>query len=287
MSEQAGEFGVEAMCRVLGVSRSGYYAWRKRAPSQRAQANARLIADIRDVHQASRGTYGSPRVHAALKRRSVVCGHNRVARLMRCEGLVGKSPRRKHPPTTQREPRNPAAPNVLARNFAAELPNRKWVADITYIDTAEGWLYLAPVLDLWSRMVVGWSMADHMDTSLVQKALQMALARRRPGPGLLHHSDQGCQYTSTAYQLQLSRLNAQVSMSRVGNCYDNAAMESFIGTLKTECVSGQFASRAQARTVIFEYIEVWYNRQRLHSSLGYLSPEEFERQHLSDINSVH
>lgn len=287
MSEHAGEFGVDAMCRVLGVSRSGYYAWRKRAPSQRAQANVRLIADIRDVHQASRGTYGSPRVHAALKRRGVVCGHNRVARLMRCEGLVGKSPRRKHPLTTQREPRNTVAPNVLARNFAAELPNRKWVADITYIDTAEGWLFLAPVLDLWSRMVVGWSMADHMETSLVEKALQMALARRRPGPGLLHHSDQGSQYTSIAYQQHLSRLNAQISMSRVGNCYDNAAMESFIGTLKTECIVGQFASRAQARTVIFEYIEVWYNRQRLHSSLGYLSPEDFERQHLSDINTVH
>lgn len=275
------------MSRVLGVSSSGYYAWRRREPGCRAQANAALVADIRDIHQTSRGTYGSPRVHAALKRRGVVCGRNRVARLMRREGMVGKSPRRKRPVTTRHEPGNPVAPNVLAQNFSAEQPNRKWVADITYVDTAEGWLYLAPVLDLWSRMVVGWSMEEHMQTSLVDQALQMAAARRRPGPGLLHHSDQGGQYTSAAYQQHLSKLKAQVSMSRAGNCYDNAAMESFIGTLKTECVTGQFATRAQARTAIFEYIEVWYNRQRLHSSLGYLSPEEFERTHSSDMKSVH
>jgi putative transposase len=170
MSAHEIEFSVRRMCQVLGVSASGYYAWRRRKPGRRAQANAVLVKQIRDVHQDSRQTYGSPRVHAALKRRGVVCGHNRVARLMHCEGIVGKSPRRKHPVTTQREPGNRVAPNVLARNFAAELPNRKWVADITYVDTAEGWLYLAPVLDLWSRMVVGWSMDEHMETSLVDRA---------------------------------------------------------------------------------------------------------------------
>jgi putative transposase len=287
MSEHALDFPMGQMCQILGVSRSGYYAWRKRKASRRAQANAALVKRILEVHGASRRTYGSPRVHAALKREGMSCGHNRVARLMQHEGIMGKSPRRKHPVTTQREPGNPVAPNVLAQDFTAEQPDRKWVADITFIDTAEGWLYLAPVLDLYSRKVVGWSMDEHMDTSLVEAALHMAVARRCPEPGLLHHSDQGSQYTSTAYQQRLSQLKAQVSMSRVGNCYDNAAMESFIGTLKTECLTGQFKTRALARTAIFEYIEVWYNRQRLHSSLGYLSPEEFEHTHFLDINPVH
>jgi transposase InsO family protein len=189
--------------------------------------------------------------------------------------------------TTQRQPDHPVAPNLLAQDFTAERPNQKWAADITALDTAEGGLYLASVLDLCSRKVVGWSMDGHMYSSLVEDALHMAVARRCPEPGLLHHSDQGSQYTGAAYRLLLSQLECQVSMSRVGNCYDNAAMESFIGTLKTECITGQFESRAQARTAIFEYIEVWYNRQRLHSSLGYLSPEEFERSLLSDISTVH
>ncbi len=275
------------MCQVLGISRSGYYAWRKRQPSQRSAANALLLAEIRKAHQASRQSYGSPRVHAVLRRQGIKCGKNRVARLMRLHGIQGRIRRRSRPVTTQRAEGALAVPNMLAQDFAANRPNEKWVADITYIDTAEGWLYLASILDLYSRKVVGWSMANHMETSLVEDALRMALARRRPAPGLLHHSDQGSQYTSSAYQQRLSLLKCQVSMSRVANCYDNAVMESFFSTLKLDCASGQFASRALARSAIFEYIEAWYNRQRLHSSLGYLSPEDFESLPPSDILSVH
>jgi transposase InsO family protein len=195
---------------------------------------------------------------------------------MRLQGIAARKRHKRFPVTTQRQPGAVPAPNWLNQDFSASAPNLKWVTDITYIDTAEGWLYLAPVLDLYSRQVVGWAMADHLGAALVESALQMALARRHPAAGLLHHSDQGSQYTSLAYQLQLLAHNCQISMSRVGNCYDNAVMESFFSTLKTECATDQFINRAQARRTIFEYIEVWYNRQRLHSSLGYLSPVEFE-----------
>jgi transposase InsO family protein len=236
-----------------------------------------LVGKIREAYQSSRQTYGSPRIHAVLQRKGIVCGRNRVARLMRLQGMAARKRRKRFPVTTQRQPGAIPAPNWLNRDFSASAPNRKWVTDITYIDTLEGWLYLAPVLDLYSRRVVGWAMADHIDTSLVEAALHMALARRQPAAGLLHHSDQGSQYTSLPYQLHLLARNCQISMSRVGNCYDNAVMESFFSTLKTECATGQFASRAQARRAIFEYIEIWYNRHRLHSSLGYLSPEEFEQ----------
>lgn len=270
-----GEYDIQRMCQALVVGRSGYYAWRRRPTSQRAQANQELLGQIRKVHQASRKTYGSPRIHADLRRTGLLCGRNRVARLMRLHGISAQKRARRFPVTTQRRPGAVPAPNLLAQDFSSPAPNRKWVADITYIDTAEGWLYLAPVLDLYSRMVVGWAMADHMEASLVEAAFRMALVRRHPPSGLLHHSDQGSQYTSLAYQQHLALQACQVSMSRVGNCYDNAVMESFFGTLKTECVTGQFATRAQARTTIFEYIEVWYNRHRLHSSLGYLSPVEF------------
>jgi putative transposase len=280
-------FGVRQMCQVLGVSRSGYYAWRRRQPSRRSEANTVLLAEIRKAHQASRQSYGSPRVHAVLRRQGIVCGKNRVARLMQANGIQGRVRRRSRPVTTQRAEGVLAAPNVLAQDFAASRPNEKWVTDITYIDTAEGWLYLASVLDLYSRKVVGWSMANHMDTSLVKEAFRMAVTRRYPDPGLLHHSDQGSQYTSMAYQHCLSLLKCRVSMSRVGNCYDNAVMESFFSTLKLDCAFAQFASLAQARSAIFEYIEAWYNRKRLHSSLGYLSPEEFESLSSSVISLVH
>ncbi len=271
------EFRVKRMCHALSVQRSGYYAWRRRTPSTRAQANEVLLKLIREEHETSRKTYGSPRIQKVLERKGVLCGKNRVARLMRMHGIAAKKRHKWHPTTTQRKPGVVPAPNWLNQEFTAVAPNLKWVSDFTYIDTAEGWLYLATVLDLFSRKVVGWAMSEWMDTDLVETAWQMALLGRRPEPGLLHHSDQGSQYTSAAYQKSLTTALVQLSMSRVGNCYDNAVAESFFGTLKTECVTGQFATRALAHTSIFEYIEVWYNRQRLHSTLGYLSPVEFER----------
>lgn len=273
-----GEFRVELMCRVLGVKRSGYYAWCKRKPSTREQKNVALLAMIQQEYEKSRKTYGSPRVHILLRRRGIVCGHNRVARLMQRHGIVAHSRRPYHPVTTKRQPGVEAAPNLLGQDFTATAPNQKWVSDFTYIPTAQGWLYLAVVLDLFSRKVVGWAMSEHMDTTLVLAALHMALQGRRPLAGLLHHSDQGSQYTSSAYLTCLIEASSLLSMSGVGNCYDNAVMESFFGTLKTESVCGTFATRALACTTLFEYMEVWYNRQRLHSTLGYLSPVDFERQ---------
>ena len=271
------QFSVQRMCGVLGVGRSGYYAWQRRSPSTRAQANQTLVELIRVEHQASRKTYGSPRIQMALLRKGVACGRHRVARLMRQQGIYVHPRHKAHPVTTQRQPGVVPAPNRLNQDFSAPAPNRKWVSDFTYIETGEGWLYLAVVLDLFSRRVIGWAMSETMDTALVEAALRMALLGRRPEAGLLHHSDQGRQYTSAAYLNCLTAASSQLSMSRVGNCYDNAVMESFFGTLKTECVTGPFLTRTQARTTIFEYMEVWYNRQRLHSTLGYFSPVDFEK----------
>lgn len=277
LTAQLQEHRLGCMCRVLGVSRSGYYAWQARQVSERERANQRLLEQIRQMHAASRHTYGAPRIHAALRRAGVACTRKRVARLMRQDRLVGRVVRRRVPHTTQRDEQALPAPNRLNQEFASPAPNRKWVADLTYIATAEGWLYLACVLDLYSRQIVGWAMDEQMDASLVQRALQMALRQRRPAQGLLHHSDQGSQYTSALYRQCLATFGCAVSMSRVGNCYDNAVVESFFATLKAECAMRPFASRAQARTAIFEYIEGWYNRRRLHSSLGYRSPVEFEQ----------
>jgi transposase InsO family protein len=283
------EFAVKLMCRVLKVSRSGYYDWRKRKPSAQDRANAKLLEAIRRIFKRSRKTYGSPRIHAELKAQGKTCGKNRVARLMRKHGIRARRPRRRVR-TTNSKHSWPVAPNLLDRQFAAAAPNRKWVADLSYIDTDEGWLYLATVMDLFSRRtpawtrvhVVGWAMADHMETSLVEQALHMALFRRRPGAGLLHHSDRGSQYASKDYRALLAAWGITVSMSRVGDCYDNAVMESFFSTLKTECASEPYATRADARTDIFEYVEVWYNRQRRHSTLGYLSPHNFEMAYALD-----
>jgi len=277
--EHQHEFSVQRMCRVLEVTRSGYYAWQAEKTGRRARENQALVEHIRTEYATSRQTYGSPRIWAALQGQGMRCGRHRVARLMRREGMCPTKRRRWHPVTTQRQAGVVPAPNRLSQNFSAAGPNTKWVSDVTYIDTAEGWLYLAVVLDLFSRKVVGWAMAEQMDTALVENALHMALQARQTDRSLLHHSDQGRQYTSAAYQRQLAQAKIQTSMSRVGNCYDNAVVESFFGTLKTECVTAQFATHASARTTIFEYIEVWYNRKRLHSTLGYLSPTEFERLH--------
>jgi putative transposase len=271
------DFPVQRMCRVLAVGRSGYYAWRQRKPSSRAQANQALLALIAREHQASRTTYGSPRIQEALRRKGLRYGRHRIARLMRSHQIVARHKRKWRPTTTQRAPGVLPAPNLLAQDFTASAPNEKWVSDFTYIETRQGWLYLAVVLDLYSRRVIGWSMRATMDTELVLAALRMALRDRQPAAGVLHHSDQGSQYTADAYCAMLNAALAQLSMSRVGNCYDNAVIESFFATLKTECASDPFPTRTLARTTIFEYVEVWYNRQRMHSSLGYLSPVEYEQ----------
>ena len=278
IQEHRQEFSIKRMCHLLDVTRSGYYAWQPEKTGPRELENQVLVEQIHAEYKLSRKTYGSPRIQASLQRKGFVCGRHRVARLMRKEGIHPQKRQRWRPVTTQRQPGVIPAPNYLNQKFSADSANRKWVSDFTYIDTAEGWLFLAVVLDLFSRKVVGWAMAEQMNTALVKAALDMALQGRQTTEALLHHSDQGSQYTSAVYQSSLMDANIQMSMSRVGNCYDNAVAESFFGTLKTECVTSQFATHALARTTIFEYIEVWYNRRRLHSTLGYLSPLEFEQQ---------
>jgi putative transposase len=274
--EHRAEFSVKRMCQLLGVTRSGYYAWKSERTGPRELENRVLVEQIRAEFKTSRQTYGSPRIWVALQHKGIACGRHRVARLMRTERISPQKRHKRYPVTTQRQRGVVPAPNRLNQDFSATSVNQKWVSDFTYIDTAQGWLYLATILDLFSRKVVGWAMAEQMDSALVETALRMAVCGRRPPANLLHHSDQGSQYTSAAYQASLSSAKIQVSMSGVGNCYDNAVAESFFATLKTECATGQFASHALARTTIFEYIEVWYNRQRLHSTLGYLSPTQFE-----------
>lgn len=265
------------MCRILEVSRSGLYAWRRRArPAPRERRDIELRSRIRVIHAESHGTYGSPRVRAQLKRDAAHVGKARVERLMREEGLHGKV-RRRFKRTTDSEHALPVAPNTLDQRFQVDGPDRVWVSDITYLPLAAGFAHLAVILDLFSRRVVGWAMAQHLRTELVQDALQMALGAREPGPDMLHHSDRGCQYASLAYREKLASLGIQVSMSRRGNCYDNAVVESFFGTLKQELVrDARWTTHVEARAEIHEYIEVFYNRRRLHSSLGYRSPAEHE-----------
>jgi transposase InsO family protein len=254
------------------------FCWLKRTPSRRSQQNTELGEQIVRIYQQNHQVYGSPRIHAVLRAEGQCCGKKRVARLMRERGLSAK-PRKHRTRTTDSQHEQPVAPNLLNREFTATEPNTKWVADITAIWTSEGWLYLSVVLDIYSRLVVGWAMDAHRDEALVEQAARMALARRRPEPGLLHHSDRGSQYTAADYRELLAQSGIVVSMSGKSDCYDNALIESFFGTLKTECVDREsFASRSQARLVIFEYLEVFYNRQRLHSSLGYLSPVTYELQ---------
>ena len=270
-------YPLEVACEVLEVSRSGYYAWRERPAGARAKRREELAEKVKAVHEQNRGVYGSPRVFRALKADGESVCENTVAKVMRERQIRARSKKKFVPRTTDSAHERPVAPNVLDRQFGAQAPDRKWAVDITYVPTGEGWLYLAGVIDLCSRKVVGWSMADHMRTGLVTDALSMALARRRPGAGLLHHSDRGVQYASEDYQHLLRSHGIECSMSGKGDCWDNAAMESFWGTLKTELVNHEnYETREQARASIFEYIEVFYNRQRLHSSLGYLSPEQFE-----------
>lgn len=271
------DFSVKRMCRVLGVKRSGYYAWKNRPLSPRAKANEDLLQQIREAFDICRKVYGSPRIRHYLVGKGHSCGRHRVARLMKQARLVAKRAYKRHPQTTKQCPGARIAPNLLNQDFSASKPDEKWVGDITYIDTTEGWLYLASIMDLYSRRIVGWSMTDRMDASLVENAWNMAVTNRQPASNLLHHTDRGSQYTSETYRELLAAKQIQVSMSRTGNCYDNAAMESFHATLKGECAFKQFNTKAEAKTTIFEFIEVWYNRQRLHSTLGYQSPMEFEQ----------
>lgn len=284
IQEQREVYPVKELCRVMEVSCSGYYAWRKREPGQREQDNAALSEHIRQVFEMSRETYGRPRIWAALKQRGVSCGEQRVGRLMKEAGLYARRPRRKRPQTTITG-QGPFAPNLLNRDFSAQRPHEKWVADITYIDTHEGWLYLATVLDLFSRQVVGWALADHMRDELTQSAFGMAIGRCDLTGDLLFHSDRGSQFTSHDYQALLKPYGITLSMSRKGDCYDNAVMESFYKTLKSECVTYRFSTQHHARVDIFWYIEVWYNRYRLHSALGYQSPTDFVQSYW-DISSV-
>ena len=274
-------FHVTTMCRVLEVSKAGYYAWRARPLSERVQADRVLSTRIRQIHRTVRGRYGSPRVHQELRALGIRCGQKRVARLMRAEGLRARSARRFRV-TTRSDHRQPVAPNLLGRRFspatngALRQADRVWAADLTYIPTREGWLYLAVVLDLATRRVVGWALRTRLEQELAVAALQMAL-RHRGARGGLHHSDRGVQYASAAYQQLLHAAGFTASMSRVGDCWDNAVVESFFATLTKELLGdGVFDSRDQASRQLFEFIEIWYNRQRRHSTLGYRTPVEFE-----------
>ena len=273
------KFPVRRLCAMMRVSSSGYYDWRTRPTSQRANENAELMIEIADVHRESRKNYGSPRVHKELLARGHRLSRHRVARLMRHGNIVAKQ-KRKRKITTNSRHNCPVAPNLLDRNFTAEEPNKKWVTDITYIRTAEGWLYLAVVMDLFSRMIVGWAMDATMSAALVKRAFEMAVSRRKPPKGLLHHSDRGSQYASELYRSLLADYHVRVSMSRTGNCYDNAVAESFFSTLKREQVDEQdYLTRQQAKTDIFSYIEGFYNPERRHSTLDYLSPAQFEQRY--------
>jgi len=276
IEDRRDEFPVTRTCQMLDVSPSGYYAWRDRPPSAREMANQELYNKIETVYNESHGTYGSPRIYHELKDQ-VPCSENRIARLMRLRGLRAKQSKR-FKTTTKRNKAHPVAPNLLKRDFVADRPNQKWLSDISYIPTQEGWLYLAAILDLYTRGIVGWAMSDRMTSDLTINALEMALHQRQPEAGLIHHSDQGSQYTDQAYQAMLKDHGIRASMNGVGTWYDNAPMESFFGTLKSERVYDHlYHTRAEAKTDVFFYIESFYNRRRRHSALDYLSPQAYEQ----------
>lgn len=271
-------YPVHTMCRLLGVSASGYYAWVERAPSARSRADEALLDRIRRIHAGSGGTYGRPRIRAELAALGIHVSGKRIARLMRAAGLRGVS-RRRWITTTRRRERARPAPDLVQRHFHAEAPNRLWVADATYIPTLAGFLYLAVVLDVFSRRIVGWAMAPHLHTELMLAALNMALAQRQPR-AVIHHSDQGCQYTSLAFGRRCREMGVRPSMGTVGDCFDNAMCESFFATLECELIERhRFQTREQAEQAVFQFIEGWYNTKRRHSSIDYLSPIDYERQH--------
>jgi putative transposase len=281
------EHSIKTMCRVLGVSRSGFHAWENRAPSRRRREDERLVERIRAIHEENRKVYGSPRIHAELRLSDGVrVGRKRVERLMRQAGLSGLRSR-KRGRTTIRVPGVRVCEDLVDRAFLAAAPNRLWVADITYLRTWEGWLYLVAVQDVFSRRIVGWSIADHMRAELVTDALQMALAQRRPEPGLIWHTDQGSQFVSLAFGQQARAAGIAQSMGSKGDCFDNAVAESFFATLKKELIHGRsWPAKAELRTEVFEYIEVFFNRRRRHSTLGMLSPAQFESNHQQQIEKI-
>ena len=277
IEDRRADYPVTLLCDVLGVSPAGYYAWRSRPESRRSAANRDLVDDIRRVHRDTRGRYGSPRIHVELKAQGRGASRGRIERLMRRHGIRAIMPRPRRVRTTDSRHGLPIAPNLLDRNFIATAANQIWLADITYIETDQGWLYLAAVMDLYSRRIVGWAMADHLRADLPLAALRMAISAQRPSAGLIHHSDRGVQYASTDYRKLMQSAGLRASMSRKGDCYDNAPMESFFHTLKTELVHYRhYATRAEATRDIFAYIEGFYNRTRRHSAIGYISPIEME-----------
>jgi len=277
-------YPISLLCRILRVSRSGYYGWKGRPPSERDKENAALTEKIREIHSRSRQVYGYPRIHAELKALGVRCSRKRVARLMRKAGLRGCPRARKKRITTRRDPYATPVPDLVKRNFTAAAPNKLWTADITYVGTREGFLYLAFILDCYSRKVVGWSMASYLRTELVVDALEMALWRRKPGAGLIHHTDRGAQYTALSFAKRLEEVGIVPSMGRAGSALDNAISESFVASLKTELLhQHRFLSREAARTAIFEYIEGFYNRVRRHSALGYSSPTDYEQATIKEV----
>lgn len=282
----ASSYSITDLCRALGVPRSSYYAWRQRPAGPRAQDNAHLRQEISRLFVEHRQVYGSPRLTALLRQQGVCCSRKRVARHMRALGICAQQKRAFHPRTTDSRHDHPVAPNRLAQAAPVQQPNCAWVADITYLWTVEGWLYLAAVMDLCSRKIVGWALSRSLKTNLVKEALLQALAKRRPAPGLLHHSDRGTQYASGAFQALLLHYQIIPSMSGAGHCYDNAAMESFWSTLKTEALHRlQLHSAYDARHAVFDYIETFYNPKRLHSSLDYRSPNQFEHD-LTRLNTA-
>jgi len=277
IEDRRADYPVRVLCDVLGVSPAGYYAWRTRPESPRSAANRDLVDDIHQVHREAHGRYGSPRIHAELRAQGRRASRGRIERLMRRHGIRAIMARPRRVRTTDSRHNFAIAPNVLDRNFVATAPNRIWLADITYVETDQGWLYLATVLDLYSRKIVGWAMCDHLRADLPLAALRMAISAQRPDAGLIHHSDRGVQYASAEYRRVIQSAGFQASMSRKGDCYDNAPMESFFHTLKTELVHHQkYATREEARNDIFAYIEGFYNRTRRHSAIGYISPIEME-----------
>jgi putative transposase len=287
MSASQAMFPVSTMARVLGVSRAGFYAWLSRPASEHAQADAALLKRIRTVHATARETYGSPRVHAELRAGGEKHGRKRIARLMRKAGLVGASRRRHGPVTTRRDKDARPAPDLVDRKFTAEGPNQLWVADITFVPTAAGFLYLTVVLDAWSRKIIGWAMASHLRAELVVDALQMAVGQRRPKSDVIHHSDQGSQYTSLAFGARCKEVGVRPSMGSVGDAYDNAMCESFFATLECELLERRrFASQAEARVACFSFIEGFYNPVRLHSALGYRSPIRYEHDMQAELLSA-